>query len=415
MVSIMPSKPPSLVQLLRAQPALRRVVAIRVADELGAQMLNVAIGWYVYATTGDAMSLAYVGLAQFAPNLGLALVAGHVADRVDRRAVVGLSLLVQTLSLAGFAAWAVDASASVWPVYALLVALGAARAFFFPAMAALLPQVVGAADFPRAVAAAASAGQLCAIAGPAVGGAAYAVAGAGTFVGVAALYGLATLQAWRLAGGRRAAAPVSSDPADRSLLAGLRAVRANRLLLGLISLDLVAVLLGGVTALLPIFARDILAIGPAGLGALRCAPGVGAALVGLVLAHRAIARDAGRVMLGCVAGFGLAIVLFALSRTLWLSLVALAVAGGFDMVSMVIRHTLLQTATPDALRGRVGAVAGLFVAASSELGEFESGVTAALFGAMPAALLGGLATVAAVVLWRRWFPELRRADRSADA
>ncbi len=195
-----------------------------------------------------------------------------------------------------------------------------------------------------------------------------------------------------------------------SALGGIRYVRSNRLLLGAISLDLFAVLLGGVTALLPVYARDILVVGPAGLGCLRCAPGVGAALMGLVLAHRTIQRGAGKIMLACVAGFGFATAVFAVSTHWWLSVAALIAVGAFDMVSVVIRQTMVQISTPDAMRGRVGAVQCVFIGASSELGEFESAATAALFGAVPAALLGGLGTLAIVALWAKIFPELTRAD-----
>jgi MFS family permease len=399
----------SLLRLLRARPALRGYMTIRAADELAAQMLNVAIGWYVYSATHDPMSLAYVGLAQFLPNIGLVLIAGPAADRFDRRAIVGLALLGQTICLAAFGAWSTVAAPAAGPVYILLVVVGVARAFAAPAMAALLPRLMAAEEFPRAVAVSSSAFQICTLAGPAVGGLIYAVNGTALFAAVTALYAIAAIQTRRLSGGR--ATGEASVPADKSVLAGLRYIRAHRLLLALISLDLFAVLLGGVTALLPIYARDILAVGPFGLGCLRCAPGIGAAIVGMVLAHRAIARGAGKLMLAAVAGFGLAVVVFAVSHSFVLSLAALAAAGAFDMVSVVIRQTLVQIATPDAMRGRVSGVYFVFIGASNELGEFESGAAAALFGTMPAALLGGLGTLAVVALWAWIFPELRRADR----
>jgi MFS family permease len=401
-----------LLHLLREQPALRGFIAIRCADELAVQMLNVAVGWYVYTATGSPMSLAYVGLAQFLPNIGLVLVAGQVADRFDRRKVIALALLVEALCIAAFGAWSVVAAApAAWPVYLLLLIIGTARAFYSPAMSALLPHVVSAEDFPRAVATVSSAFQVSSLAGPAVGGLVYAANGPILFAMVAGLFCFAMAQARRLPRGGRAPDEAKSELTDESVFAGVRYVRSNRLLLGLISLDLFAVLLGGVTALLPIYAKDILAVGPIGLGWLRCAPGVGAAIVGVALAHRTIGRGAGRLMLACVAGFGLATVVFALSESFWLSLAALAAAGGFDMVSMVIRHTLVQVATPDAVRGRVSAVNGVFVGASGELGEFESGATAALFGTVPAAVLGGVGTLAVVALWAWLFPELRRVEK----
>jgi len=400
----------SLFHWLLQRPALRGFIVIRAADELASQMLNVAIGWYVYAATHNPMSLAYVGLAQFLPTIGLLLIAGHAADRFDRRKLIGLSLLMQTFCVAAFAVWSAAAAPSARPVYLLLLVVGSARAFCSPAMSAMLPRVVSGEEFPRAVAASSSAFQICTIVGPAIGGLLYAVSAKAMFAVVAGLYFLATTQTRRLAAGRVPIVNQQVALTDKSVFAGIRYVKSNRLLLSLISLDLFAVLLGGVTALLPIYAKDILAVGPIGLGCLRCAPGAGAAVIGLLLAHHTIERNAGKRMLACVAGFGLATVVFAISTNFWLSLAALVAAGGFDMVSMVIRQTLVQLSTPDAMRGRVSAVNWLFIGASSELGEFESGATAALFGTVPAALLGGLGTIAVVAIWAAIFPELRGAD-----
>ncbi len=274
-------------------------------------MLNVGVGWYVYAATNSAMSLAYVGLARFLPNILLVLVAGQAADRLDRRKLIGFALLLEMLCIGAFAVWSGVATPSADPVYLLLLVTGAAQAFSSPALSATLPNVVSAQEFPRAVAVSSSLFQLCSLLGPAVGGLIYTVSGPGMFAVAAALYLLALTQARRLAPAGRAARVPSDVPTDESVLGGIRYIRANRLLLALISLDLFAVLLGGVTALLPIFAKDILAVGPAGLGLLRCAPGIGAAVVGLFLAHRSIQRGAGRLMLGCVAGFGVATVVFA--------------------------------------------------------------------------------------------------------
>jgi predicted MFS family arabinose efflux permease len=253
--------------------------------------------------------------------------------------------------------------------------------------------------------------QVCSIVGPAIGGLIYALSGPATFAVAAALSLFAGIQARLLPSGHSAPGESESDLDDKSILAGVRYIRSNRILLALISLDLFAVLLGGVTALLPIYARDILKVGPAGLGWLRCAPGVGAAVVGIALAHRTIERRVGKKMLACVAGFGVATAVFAVSKNFWLSLAAMSVAGGFDMVSVVIRQTMVQISTPDAMRGRVSAVNWIFIGASSELGEFESGVTAALFGTVPAALIGGLGTLAVVAAWSGIFPELPHADR----
>jgi MFS family permease len=404
-----------LLELLRERPALRSFIAIRAADELASQMLNVAIGWYVYAATRDPMSLAYVGLAQFLPTIGMVLIAGQAADRFERRKVVGLSLFVQTFCLATFGVWSAVKAPAAGPVYLLLVVMSTARAFSAPAMSAMLPHVVNAEEFPRAVAATSSAFQICTIVGPAAGGVIYAISGSAMFALATALLFFALTQAHRLAGGRPADDDQKTDLADRSLLAGVHYIRSNRLLLALISLDLFAVLLGGVTALLPIYAKDVLAVGTIGLGCLRRAPGVGAAVIGLLLAHRTIERGAGKLMLACVSGFGLATIVFAVSANFWLSLTALIAAGGFDMVSMVIRQTLVQVSTPNAMRGRVSAVNWVFIGASNELGEFESGVAAALFGTVPAAVLGGVGTLAVVALWARLFPELRHADRLIPA
>jgi MFS family permease len=389
---------------------LVRLLAISSADELGSQMLNVAIGWYLYSVTQSPMSLAYAGLAQFLPNAAAALAAGHVADRFERRKVLGWALLVQVLCLAAFTLWTAVAAPAAGPIYLLLFVMGAVRAFGSPAMSAVLPNIVSRDDFPRAVASASSAFQICTIAGPAIGGLLYAIGGRLVFAAAAGLYLFAMTQAWRLPASGR-----PDIPTDRSMLAGIRYVRSNRLLLALLSLDLFAVLLGGVTALLPIYAAEIFAVGPIGLGCLRCAPGVGAAIVGLMLARRPIDRGAGKSMLYCVAGFGVATVVFAVSTKFWLSLGALIAAGAFDMVSMVIRHTLVQIATPDTMRGRISAINWVFIGASAELGQFESGATAALLGAMPAALLGGLGTLAVVALWVMIFPELRKKDRSLAA
>jgi len=384
-------------------------LALQSTGELASQMLNVAIGWHLYSLTHSPMSLAYAGLAQFLPNAATALLAGHAADRWERRNLIAWSAAAQAACVAAFALWTIPAPPSALPVYLLLFLLGTARAFGSPAMSAILPAIVSAEEFPRAVAASTSAFQICAIAGPALGGLLYAFAGRMVFAAAAALYLFGLTQAWRLPAAGRA-----EPAADEGLLAGVRYVGANRLLLALLSLDLFAVLLGGVTALLPIYARDILAVGPVGLGCLRCAPGIGAAAVGLLLSRRSAGQGAARSMLACVAGFGVATAVFALSTSFWLSLAALAGAGGFDMVSMVIRHTLVQTATPDAMRGRVSAINWIFIGASAELGEFESGAAAALFGTVPAALLGGLGTLAVVGLWTMLFPELSEKSRHAD-
>jgi MFS family permease len=379
-------------------------ITIRALSELGSQMLNVAIGWHVYAVTRDPMNLAYVGLVQFVPDVSLLLFAGQAADRFDRRRLIGLALLLEALCLVAFAAWSLSGSATLAPVYALLLALGVANAFLSPAMSALQPHTVDAADFPRAVAITTSIFQICSIAGPALGGLIYGASPSLLFVVVAAISLVALMHVALLPGGRP---PAPSTKEHGGVLAGLRYIRSNHLLLGLISLDLFAVLLGSVSALLPIYAHDILNVGPQGLGWLRCAPAAGAAVVGIFLTRHPVEGRAGRLMLACVAGFGAATLVFAISRSFWLSLVTLVVAGGFDMVSMVIRQTLTQLSTPDAMRGRVSAVSWLFIGASAQLGDVESGVAAALLGPVGAAILGGIGTLAVVGLWSWLFPELR--------
>ena len=405
-----PAARSSFYRFLKQKPGLQAFLTIRALDELNSQMVNLAVAWYVYSVTHNPVSLAYVGLARFAPNIAMALVAGQAADRCDKRRVIALCLLLQTVCTALIALLVTAPRLTLAPLYVLLVCGGIAQVFLAPTLTALLPEVVTADELPHAVAVSSSLFQICTLAGPAIGGVLYALHAPGMFGLVAVLYLIANLFVLAIPGKPRGERFVVSTGSE-SPLAGLRYVGTNRLLLGAVSLDLFAVLLGGITALLPIFARDILAIGPFGLGLLRCAPGIGAAVVGTVLAHRTIERQSGKIMLFCVGGFGLATIVFALSRNLWLSLVALLLAGGFDMVSMVIRQTLVQVATPAAMLGRVCALEGVFIGASSELGEFESGITAGLFGAVPAAVLGGLGTIAVVLLWRKIFPELARADR----
>jgi MFS family permease len=397
---------------LLTDPSRKNIVFFLSTRGLGAfaaQMLDVAMGWHVYSATGSAMSLGLIGLAQFLPLIALLYWSGHAADRFDRRKVSALAALGQAgASLAIFAVAAFEAP--IWLIYPALLALGSARAFAGPANAALLPEIVSRAQFPRAAALSATTFQAATIAGPALGGLLFAVVGVKVFLLCAVL---AAAAAPMILAVRRPVAEVeraASDPAENGPLAGLRYVWSNKLVLGAISLDLFAVLLGGVTALLPIFARDILHVGPAGLGVLRAAPALGAILVGLGLSVFPLRRRVGLKMFACVAGYGAATLVFALSTSFAVSLAALATLGAFDVVSMVVRQTLVQMATPNEMRGRVSAVNFLFIGASNQLGEFESGLAAALFGAVGAALLGGLGTLAVVAIWAAIFPNLRKAD-----
>jgi len=373
------------------------------------QMLAVGVGWQVYALSGRALDLGLVGLAQFIPSFLLVLVAGHVADRFDRRRVLQACVVVEALAAGGLALGSYQGWISERWIFALIFVVGAARAFQMPAMAALLPLLVPRPLFARAIASNSAATQAAVIAGPALGGFVYVA-------GPAAVY--ATSVAMFLATGVITAAIRLAHPQGRSeavgldsVFAGIRYIRSRPAILGAISLDLFAVLLGGATALLPVYARDILSTGPWGLGLLRSSTAVGALAMALYLARRPLKRHAGRLMFAGVAVFGIATIVFGVSRSFMLSLAALAVMGAADMVSVVVRSSLVQLQTPDAMRGRVSAVNALFIGTSNQLGEFESGVTAAWFGVVPSVVIGGLGTLAVTALWIRWFPALARVDR----
>lgn len=393
-------------------PGFARFWLVRVALTGAYQVISVAIGWQMYALTASPLDLGLVGLLQFLPRVLLVLVAGSVVDRFERRDVVAASMALQAL-VAGLlmtAALGWGLHATRWLILAASLALGACRAFDMPGMQAMLPALVPEAMLARAITVAASATQAATVIAPAFGGLLYAL-GAGLSYGLTGavdLLGVALLLSLPRA-------PVGSGTRITvdSMLEGVRHIRAHPVILGAISLDLFAVLLGGATALLPIYARDILHIGPWGLGLLRAAPAVGALAVAAWLAHHPIERHAGRLMFAAVAVFGLATLVFGLSRSVPLSMLALMVLGGSDVISVVIRGTLVQLQTPDALRGRVNAVNSLFIGASNQLGEFESGLTAAWFGTVPAVVLGGLGTLAVVWAWRRLFPALARYDRLA--
>lgn len=391
-----------------AQRAFMQFWYARLASTAASQMLMVAVGWQMYDLTGSAWDLGLVGLLQFAPALLLALWAGHVIDRHHRARIVAACMAVQVLVSALL--W--SASQGGWVgrdlLLGLSVVLGAVRAFQMPAQQALIPSLVPALLLPRALAFSAAGMQGAIIAGPALGGFIY-VAGAGATYAVCA--GLFSLAAGLAAAIRYVPASRSHEPASwATLLAGVHFIRSNKVILGAISLDLFAVLLGGATALLPIFAKDILQVGPWGLGLLRAAPAVGALAMSLALARWTVKRRTGPVLLGAVAVFGLAMLVFGLSTAFWLSMAALAVSGAADMVSVVIRSTLVQLETPDAMRGRVSAVNSVFIGASNQLGEFESGATAALLGPVGSVLLGGLGTLLVAGLWFRLFPALAQRD-----
>jgi MFS family permease len=378
---------------------------------LSLEMLSVAVGWQVYEITHRPLDLGYVGLAQFLPGFALFLFAGHAADLFDRRRLLmwcyaGFALCSALLLLISW-----RAPQSVHLIYAVLVLLGAVRSFNFPASRAILPQLVPEEHFANAVAWNSSIFQIATIAGPALGGIVYAMfRGPNTVYAIAvsiSILAMAMTMRIKILTAARSKEPVSL----RAVFAGFRFIGQKKLILGSISLDMFAVLLGGAVALLPVYAREILHTGPWGLGLLRSAPGVGAAVMAMVVAHRPIRRRAGMTMLLCVAGFGVFTIAFGISRSLILSLVALFLCGASDMVSVIIRATLVQIATPDEMRGRVNAVDMLFIGVSNELGEFESGFTAQWFGTVPAVVLGGIGTLVVIGIWAWVFPELRNADQ----
>jgi MFS family permease len=400
--------PPGSSALLRHRSFLLFLLS-RSFSRFSSQIAVVAIGWQVYDLTGSAFDLGMVGLVQFLPTLLLVFVAGHAADRYERKRVVQVCQLAEALT-AVFLAWGAYAgSLTVAQIFIATAVLGAAGAFESPTIAALLPLIVPEGTLQRATTLSSGAAQLATIIGPALGGLAYAIA-PGVSYGVMALFWLlGTLLTGAIRLTKSAAVRDAATPAD--LFAGVRFVRNNPAVLGTISLDLFAVLLGGATALLPIYARDILQTGPLGLGILRAAPAVGALLITAILARHTIDRRVGMRMFQAVIVFGVATVVFAVSHWMWLSVLALVILGAADVVSVVIRFSLVQLSTPDEMRGRVGAVNFLFINASNQLGQFESGVTAALFGAMPAAALGGLGTIAIALLWMKLFPALRDVER----
>ncbi|MBK8182759.1 MAG: MFS transporter [Candidatus Competibacteraceae bacterium] len=384
-------------------------LSARLLATIAVQMQNVAVGWQVYAMTGNALDLGFIGLAQFAPFFLLVLVAGQAADHFNRRLIIILCHGVELLCALILLAFTVGGFQVLWPVFASLALFGAARAFRMPTSQAILMNLVPLESFGNAVAISSSTFHVAVIVGPTVGGLLYLFGPAVVYSTAATLFLLAML----LIGLTRVEQPatVRETPSWDTLLEGLRFVWSRPVVLGAISLDLFAVLFGGVTALLPAYASDILHVGPQGLGLLRTAPGAGAALMSILLVFKPMSRRVGYWMFGGVALFGLCTIVFGLSHSFWLSLIALFVLGASDMISVYIRHLLVQMETPDAIRGRVSAVNAVFIGASNELGEFESGLTAAWFGLAPAVVVGGVATLAVTAIWMWRFPVLRQMDR----
>jgi MFS family permease len=398
----------------------RRYQLARVAVILGAEAQSIAVAWQVYSITHRAIDLGYTGLALFLPGLIFLLPAGHVADRFDRRRVIMACYALQCFCTLALVVLARNNTQNIVAIYSVLFLVGTGRAFSGPASSALIPHLVPEPHFVNAVTWGGAIFQLANITGPALGGLLF------TFplthfvsdsrlegAGIVYVFTLGTLGWFLVLVSTLHARPGRMEHRDLSLkvlLAGFQYVRRARMLLGSFSLDLFVVLLGGATALMPIFAHDILHQGPRGLGVLRAAPAAGAVAMSLVMARFPLRRRAGRWLFICVSIFGAATVVFGLSHILWLSLAALAVAGAADTISVIIRGSLLQLATPPEMRGRVSAVNSLFIGASNELGEFESGLTAQWWGAVRATVIGGLGALAVAGLWATIFPSLREAD-----
>ena len=381
----------------------------------GLEMQSVAVGWQIYEITKRPLDLGLVGLAQFLPGILLFLVSGHAADRLDRRKLLitcyaGFGVCSSLLFFT-----ALSGMRTVFPIYAVVVILGIVRSFNSPVSRALLTQTVPEEHLTNAVTWNSSVFQGATILGPSIGGFVYAIAKGPSAVYVMSMLAALVAILFTLKIQLRAAKPRVREPLTmKTVLAGLDYIRKKRVVLGSISLDLFAVLLGGAVALLPVYAQVILKTGPWGLGLLRASPAIGASSMALLLAHRPLRGRNGVTMLWCVAGFGVFTILFGISRSLILSMIALLLVGAMDMVSVVVRATLVQIATPDEMRGRVNAVDMIFIGASNEVGQFESGLTAQWLGTVPAVVLGGIGTLIVTGLWAWSFPELRKADQMSS-
>lgn len=380
----------------------------RIFATVALQMLVVAVGWQVYALTGSALDLGLVGLAQFIPAFMLVLFAGHVADRYDRSVVLRLCQIIEGLAAAGLALGTASGWLSREWIFVFVFILGAARAFEAPTLQALLPGIVPMPLLPKAVAGSASANQAATIAGPALGGLLYVYSPTLVYALCCALFISASFLISLINVARTV--PKREKISVQVLFAGITYIKKKPAILGAISLDMFAVLLGGATALLPIYAKDILHTGPLGLGILRAAPAVGALIMAIALARWSLNKNAGRKMFVGVAMFGVATIVFALSTSFVLSIAALVVLGAADMISVVVRQTLVQMQTPDNMRGRVTAVNTLFVGTSNQLGEFRAGTMAEFTGALIAVLAGGVGTLLIVALWMKLFPALLNVD-----
>jgi MFS family permease len=383
---------------------------------IAVQIEAVTIGWQIYSLARGSLSIkqsaflvGMVGLVQFLPLFALSLFAGSLADRMSRRAIVLASLGVEILCVLGLVMVAMHPSPSFTPIFVIAAFFGAARAFLSPASSALVPMLVPRSQMPQAISLKSLSWQAAVIIGPWIGGMLCAISAAAAYGVAASLYGIGFATLLFL----RANTTPQRQPGGRleQIREGLVYVWTNKIIFGAISLDLFAVLLGGATALLPAFAADVLHVGPHGFGLLRSGPAIGATLMALALSRWPLKRHAGRRMFWAVAAFGFATLVFALSKNMTLSIIALAALGAADMISVYVRQTLVQIVTPDHMRGRVSSVSGLFISGSNELGEFESGIAARVLGPVGAAVFGGIGTIIVTGLWAKWFPELRRADR----
>jgi len=392
-------------------PDFRRYLLVRLLTTLSSEMQSVAVGWQIYSITHRPLDLGLAGLAQFMPAVCLFLLAGHVSDRVPRKRILLTCLSIFAVCSALLFVFAMRNVATVYPIYAVLLLNGTVRAFNMPAAQSFLPLILPRDVFANGVTWNSSAFQVSQIAGPMIGGILYGITGSPIYV-----YGSAML-AYTAAAFALSQVKLQSEgfPQTNSrsgaVLAGLRYIWHNKLVLGAMSLDLFAVLLGGAVALLPIYAREILRVGATGLGLMRSAPGIGAVLTSVIVAHWPLRRKAGIAMLWCVCAFGVFTVVFGISRSFVVSLGMLLLLGATDTISVIVRSTMIQLSTPNEMRGRVSAVNMVFIGASNEVGQFESGVTAQLFGTVPAVVLGGVGTVVIVSLWAWLFPSLRNLDR----
>jgi MFS family permease len=385
-------------------------LSARTLSSVAIRMQAVAVGWQVYETTRSPLDLGWIGLSQFLPFVLLVLPAGHAADRYDRRRIATACIATQVACIVALLGLSVNGLPGAWPVFAVMVLFGVSRAFYIPSMQALVPGLVSATDLKSAVGLNVSVSQIAFVIGPAIGGLLYLLGPLVVYAVGAGLLVLALVMLLMIRGGAHAVR--EEEPTTwHTVLAGLRFLKSKPVMLGAMTLDLFAVLFGGATALLPIYAADILHVGPDGLGWLRAAPGIGASVCALWLAVLPISRFVGRWVLGSVAMFGVATMAFGITSSFIVAMIALVVVGASDMVSVYVRNLLVQLETPDAIRGRVNAVSAVMIGASNELGEFESGLLASWVGAVRAVVIGGVATVAVVGIWTRLFPTLGKMDR----